>query len=386
MNIKRYPPHITKDVENIWNSLQKQISVSSITSDWIWVKTWLETYSDLVPAEFFVGMQKSVPCGIALVAKQVGRTLPFPVVSYQIGTAGEPIKDRIHMLGNTVLSPPEHKEEFINLLTKKIFTLLSPEELTLEFFNEEDIRYFNNAGERLGIKYNNTEEEAYSFKQENNQKDNHLIESFSSGTRYKIRRSLKELGKVETETANNLNQAEDIFRELKKLHQLTWEKRGKRGMFASRRYEKFHRKMIKHYLDQGKVMLFRIKSEKLGTVGCVYLFVQNDVALMYQSGFNDFANIKGVNSGRIKHGLVCHYLCMRECFKKGMKEYNFGPAEYRYKQELTNSRNIIYSLSLRRSIKPYIRDRLWNTYIKAENNSLAKPFIQPLYTLYKQLT
>jgi hypothetical protein len=74
-------------------------------------------------------------------------------------------------------------------------------------------------------------------------------------------------------------------------------------------------------------------------------------------------------------------LCMDEL---GVDIYNYGPAEYQYKAELTEAQRETCRISVQNGIKPYLRDMFWNLYIKADQNKTANAILQPFYALYKK--
>lgn len=374
-------------LESIWLNLETKLQPESMTSHWFWVKTWLDSYGDRIPYEFFALRDNGEYHGICLIARETGRFFPFPVKNYYLGTAGEPIKERIMMLDNSILVTPSYKESFVNLLIDTLNQHYSWQELTLQFFNQDDIRIFSKIMEQKQIQVVPCQETSYVYNLAVARAENiPIINTLSSRVRKRIKRSCKELGDgVVSQLAQTVSEAETIFNELVSLHQHTWVKRGKRGMFSSDRCLNFHRQIIQHYIPQKKVLLFRASSQ-WGTVGCVYLFIHKARAIAYQTGFQDFTTYSHLNSSRIKHGLITHLLCMRACLDLGLDEYDFGPAEYRYKSELTNRELDTWSLSVRRSITPYIRDYLWNVYLKADQHTLTKKLLLPMYAVYKKIS
>lgn len=374
-------------IEAIWRTIEAKLSPVSLTSQWEWVKTWLNCFGDLIPYEFFALRDQGEYRGICLITKETGRLLPFPVNNYHLGTAGEPIKERIMMLDNSLLVIPEFKEVFVSLLIQTLNQSYPWQELTLQFFTHEDIGVVSKVLDQHHLKGVVRKETSYVYDLAATRiKNLPIIDTVSPRVRKRIKRSCKELGNgVSSHLAQSVSEAEAMFDELVRLHQHSWSKRGKRGMFSSHRCLNFHRYIIKHYFPQKKVVLFRASSQ-WGTIGCVYLFIHNNKAIAYQTGFQDFSTYAHLNFRRIKHGLITHLLCMRACLDLGLDEYDFGPAEYRYKYELTNSQRDTWSLSVRKSIAPYIRDYLWNLYLKADQHAFTKKLLLPMYAVYKKLS
>jgi CelD/BcsL family acetyltransferase involved in cellulose biosynthesis len=98
-------------------------------------------------------------------------------------------------------------------------------------------------------------------------------------------------------------------------------------------------------LAEDAAYLFRVTSD-LGTVGCLYGFIENGRVLFYQSGFGQFADAK------LSPGLVAHALCMQACLDRGLTEYDFLMGDMRYKRELSNTeRELVWAVASRPGIK-----------------------------------
>lgn len=375
----------------IWQHLETAVPDITLASKWVWIQTWIDVYGDFIPFQFIVAEEHGKPCGIVLVAKETGRPLPFPVKSYSIGTGGEPLKERTHMLNKSILVLPKYKDQFIELLVESISGAYSWEELTLDFYRVDDQKKFLEVFDKKRMKYHTIPEAEYIRDlKEIRDSGKSVMDSLASNTKYKIRRSLKGFGDdVTVEYAKSVGEAVAFYDEMTVLHQKVWESRGKRGMFESKRFTRFHRELIEKLTPTGGAVMLKVASCKFGTIGCVYLFVENRDATLYQTGFNTFEGVtfeNNTNKNKIKPGLVSHALCMEVCMKElDVDIYNFGPAEYQYKAELTDKQRGTSRVSVHKGIKPYVRDTFWDLYVKADNNKAAKAIIQPLYTIYKKL-
>jgi CelD/BcsL family acetyltransferase involved in cellulose biosynthesis len=163
-----------------------------------------------------------------------------------------------------------------------------------------------------------------------------VLAALRSSVRWRIRRSLRALAPVETEWAEDVDAALSIFGELVELHQARWTAAGDTGVFASRRFEAFHRDLIPRLMETRQVVLFRVRSAT-GTVGCVYGHLEDRRMLQYQSGFATF------DDNRIKPGLTVHALCMQACMERGLHEYDLLAGGNRYKRELaTSQRELVW--------------------------------------------
>jgi CelD/BcsL family acetyltransferase involved in cellulose biosynthesis len=174
-----------------------------------------------------------------------------------------------------------------------------------------------------------------------------VLETLRSGTRARVRRSLRGFGALDTELAADPDQALDIFDELVDLHQASWLRRGEPGAFASERFHGFHRRLVPRLLERGELVLFRVR-RAAGTVGCVYGFVDRNRMLMYQTG------LATVREPRLKPGFVAHALCMEACLERGLDAYDLLPEDDQYKRQLSTSAAELMWLRAERS-----RVRLW---------------------------
>lgn len=377
------------EIALIWQELESFIKPKSISCSWDWVSTWLSIYGDLIPYEFVCGSIGNTVCGICLISKETGRFLPFPVAAYHLGTSGEPIKERVMMLNNHILVRPDCIQQFVNQFVSYFLSHYSWDEFRLEFFERDDVDIFTGSFDQRNFHCHLVNEEAsvLNLKQI---RDTHkpLIDLLGNHTRHSIRRTLKGLdNSIRITYAERIDEARIIFSELCQHHQQSWQLRGKRGMFASRRYTSFHREIIEKLFPLGKIMLFKVSSD-YGPVGYLYGFIEDNCLLGYQSAFA--YRLDGispqVNPKRIHPGYLTHFLCAQSCLDRGLNEYNFGPAIYQYKKQFSNMTKNNWTLSIRNNWKAYIRDEIWNYYIHVDRSRIGNYILRPFYSLYKMLT
>ncbi len=373
------------ELADTWQKIEKQVSSQCLTSQWKWVDTWLQIYKETVDYWFVIAAIDNIPCGITLITKEKERHLPFPVKAYHIGTAGEAFKDRIGMVNNRVLVIEKYKPAFYTGLIEIIKSSFDWEEIVFDEFNQEESDTVLNV----------LQEKSYAF-----HIDKHpvlfydfikfsktpVLETLSKDTRYKLRRSMKLLDNdLQIEWAEKASHALDIQRELITLYNATWKKLGKRSMFDSKRFTKFQEIIIPKLLRYKSVILFRVRSKKIGTLGCLSLFVDNGVAYGYQLGFNDVFNLQlgQVNNKRLRIGYILHTLCMEECRKRGIKAYNFSLGIYPYKKDLSNAESEVVTISVRRGIKPTLRDGIVNIYNKLNASKKTPMVLQILRKVFR---
>jgi CelD/BcsL family acetyltransferase involved in cellulose biosynthesis len=152
-----------------------------------------------------------------------------------------------------------------------------------------------------------------------------VVERMSSGTRRRIRQTLKQFGELELEWASGTDRARAILDELAVLHELRHGAEGGVGAFASERFTAFHRDLIGRLGDRAAVVRISRGDE---TVGCLYGLVENGRMLFYQSGLHRYEDNK------LRAGVAAHVLFMRACAERGLTVYDFLAPPDRYKREL----------------------------------------------------
>jgi CelD/BcsL family acetyltransferase involved in cellulose biosynthesis len=177
-----------------------------------------------------------------------------------------------------------------------------------------------------------------------------VLAPLSTGTRRRLRRSMRGFGPLETEWAETPERALHVLDDLIALHQRRWRSAGQHGAFATERFRRFHRTLIVRLLPSGRIMAFRVRGAE-GTIGCVYGFVERGRVLFYQSGFESFEDNK------LKPGLVTHALCIEAAAERGLVEYDFLPGGSRYKEELsTGEHQVVWATARRRHLKSRVVD------------------------------
>jgi hypothetical protein len=186
-------------------------------------------------------------------------------------------------------------------------------------------------------------------------KGNDYLSLLSSNTRSQIKRTYRELepnGQVTAEAAGNINNALDIFEEMVRLHQRTWEERGRAGAFSSEYFYNFHKNLIQKRFEKGEIQLLRITSGKL-TIGCLYSFVFKGRVYFYQSGINYEID------KNIKPGIICHVEAIKHNLKLGNSIYDFLGGSERYKSSLaTNKRNLIWAKIQKPKVKFWVENKI----------------------------
>ncbi len=324
---------------SLWRRLEAEVGGGRLTSSWDWVETWVRHYGDRVPHAFLVGRRNGAPAAAALLTRGdfprrwIGRTF-----TRHLGTAGEPDAESVFVEYNRPLCAPEDLPGFAAALLSFLREDPAWDEIRLDGFDPEAARPFLEAAPGFTVRERPCP--AVDLRPARGSPEAALA-LLRSETRARIRRSLRGFGTVTAEWAETADQARDILEELIVLHQKRWTKAGHPGVFASPRFTAFHRELVSRLLPQGRAVLFRARAAS-GTVGCLYSLIDNGRLLFYQSGLAAF------DDNKLKPGLVVHALCLQECARRGLEEYDFMAGDNRYKSELANVERRLVWAALRR--------------------------------------
>jgi len=171
----------------------------------------------------------------------------------------------------------------------------------------------------------------------------------SANTRAQLRRSLRAyatLGALTIRRAADATEAHRFLDELARLHQATWQRRGRTGAFADPQFARFHHALIDRALPRGEVELWRVTAGP-AAVGYLYNFQHRGRVLAYQGGF-DYA----VTDRRAKPGLTCHHLAIERGLAEGRTCYDFLAGDDRYKRSFSNTASTLYWLTVGPSVDP----------------------------------
>lgn len=171
----------------------------------------------------------------------------------------------------------------------------------------------------------------------------------SANTRAQLRRSLRgygALGALAARCATDVAEAHCFLDELARLHQATWQNRGRAGAFAQPHFARFHHALIDRAMPRGEVELWRISAGP-AVIGYLYNFQHRGRILAYQSGF-DYATA----DRRAKPGLTCHHLVIEKSLTAGPICYDFLAGDDRYKRSLSDTATTLHWLTLGPRLDP----------------------------------
>jgi hypothetical protein len=164
-------------------------------------------------------------------------------------------------------------------------------------------------------------------------KNEDFLTTLSTNTRYQLRRSLRryhETGPIMVTRAGDVAQARSYLLALIQLHEMTWNRRGQRGAFATVEFRKFHDELVCHGTADRRVDILRISSGDR-TIGYLLNFLHQGRVYSYQSGIN-----YNVIHPHEKPGLTCHAAAIMQYLREDYRIYDFLGGETRHKASLSN--------------------------------------------------
>ena len=337
----------------VWLELERQVGDVGLACSWDWTDVWLDHFGDVVDHDFVVVSEGSVPRAVILLTRGVGRTRHrVPVKTLHFGTAGEPAEDAVYVEYNRVLVVPGMRRAAAGAVLSVIHEDDSWDELRLDGFAPEDAEPFLAADTNLQPRF---EPCPTVDLRSADQRNGDVLAILTSNTRYQVRRSVRAFERVEGHWAETIDDAFDILSELVQLHQRRWREAGRPGVFASERFLEFHRSLLGRLFSKGAVCLYRARSP-LGTIGCLYSFIERGNVFSYQLGLARFGDNK------MKPGFVTHALCMQESYERGLSDYNFLADASPWKRELaTAERQLVWAVASRPRLKIRLADALGAT-------------------------
>lgn len=284
---------------------------------------------------------------------------PLTVRTRHIGTAGEPEDDTVYVEYNRLLVAPEYREWFAGVVIAYMASDPDWDRIHFDGFLADAAALLTAIEPGFGVQ----RVPSFFFDlRKARESGTDVISGLGQATRKNLRTNLTDYGAIQTDWAEDEEQAECIWNDLVRLHQQRWRALGKPGVFASRRFCSFHREFIRQLLPRGQVVLFRARQGE-NVIGCLYALVEQNRLLVYQCGSAPYSNHK------LSPGLVTDYLLMEESLRRGFDAYDFLAGTSQHKQKLSTSSNELVWGSLQRprwkfAMLESLRDikRRWRTW------------------------
>lgn len=170
-----------------------------------------------------------------------------------------------------------------------------------------------------------------------------FIERLSRNTRHQLRRSNRqyaEKGALLLRRAETVETGLEFLAELIRLHNITWNARGKPGAFATQAVRRFYQALIATGVPNGEVDMLQVTGAN-DVVGYLMNFRHRGIVSAYQSGFN-----YGGATQHQKPGLTCHFLAIEAYRAQGVTVYDFLAGPDRYKLSLANAQRWLHWLTV----------------------------------------
>jgi len=155
-----------------------------------------------------------------------------------------------------------------------------------------------------------------------------------------VRRSIRryeERGALTFEIAATDPERAAAWKTLIELHEESWRRRGRRGVFSNAAFVAFHQRLMRNSPENVHLATLKCAGEP---IGCLYNFVEGGRVLNYQSGF------RFEDDNQLKPGFVAHALAVRYYAGKGFSVYDLLAGEAPYKRRLAAEKEVLSTIVL----------------------------------------
>ena len=172
----------------------------------------------------------------------------------------------------------------------------------------------------------------------------------SANTRYHVRRSMRlyeDWGPLQLTRAMTADEGLEWLEDLRRLHEVRWQAKNKKGAFANPFFSHFIKKIV-HDLNERLDILKICAGET--AIGYLCNFIYGGMAMNYQSGF-----LYGPDA-RYKPGYVSHLLAVQHYLDKraDVDGYSFLGGDAQYKLSLATSTIQLRSYIIKPGVTSYI--------------------------------
>ena len=308
-----------------WRKIETSLSNRRLMCSSIWTETWLNHFGALVPHRFVIALRNGIGCGIALLTYGVDQhDGPFAMNTWHLGTAGEPDADSVCVEYNSLLVRQEDRTELFQQILAWINSQLAGDQTHLDGFAFDDIAPLLADNPKAVVLRRPSHYFDLRAARETNVEPLTLL---GKRTRAHLRRSMRQLGQPSGEWAATAERAEEMLQRMIERHQARWNAVGQPGCYASRRFREFHLDLLHRLVPIGAMGMFRVSSPT-GILGCAQVLIDDNRALLYQSGWTP-------QPGDASPGLIVDYLCLAECQRRGFDQFDFMAGESNYKRHLS---------------------------------------------------
>ena len=172
------------------------------------------------------------------------------------------------------------------------------------------------------------------------------LATLSSNSRYTVRRTLRDLEKWAGDTiavhrARTPDELEQGLQILIDLHGERWQKDGREGVFGSKKFLAFHRRVMAELLARDQLDLMWLSCHG-DPIAVVYNIVWNRAIYFYQSGRRTDLPAK------VRPGVAMHAYAMQHAMTRGCTVYDFLSGLSRYKKQLSTGQTPLVRLRVTR--------------------------------------
>ena len=344
LRIAVYPYSDWARVESQWSQLVDQSPYSSFFLTVAWVRSWLESYGDLLKPEILFFHAEEEAVGACLLVYRTLRRGPFPVRCVFLNTAGEDEIEETCADFNNLLCLSGWERPVVAALKVHLDQHRLDEIAATGFAPGTPLDALSEAFAGL-IPLQNLRPSYYVDLARLRDQNLTYEAALSKKTRGNVRRHSRKYGDVQLQAAADVPEALRMFEELTALHQSTWKTRGRSGSFAAPRKVAFLQELIRTAFPTGAIQVLRVSAAG-ETIGIKMNFLHRGKVYSYTSG------LRYGPDPQMSPGIVTLAAIVGYCLEQGSNEYDFLAGDAQYKKLLsTDYRNLAWVVFQRPSVK-----------------------------------
>ena len=312
-----------------WLALEARANTSFFIS-WSWMETWLESLPAAIRPRLLRLEHQDTTIGLALVVERAHRRHGFlPVRELHLNATGLPQFDTLTIEYNAIVLDNKLPSAQVLTVMRKVLEATAPQELHIGGATVDAVW---NGPLPHGYRKEHHSQECYGVDLNAVRSNGEYLALINANTRSKIRRSFREaasMGPLQLSVATDAAQAQAMYADMCRLHNQTWQARGKPGAFANPFLRDFHWSLIQKRLGAGEIQLMALHA---GThlLGVIYNFIYRGRVCNYQAGI-DYT----LDGKHLKPGLMIHAMAIQHNAALGHAYYDFMTGDSQYKRSLS---------------------------------------------------
>jgi hypothetical protein len=307
-----------------------------------WQKSWLNSLQH--PPQIVTFSYQDTPIGYVFLGKHTPIAgLPFSIAL--VNQTGQQDQDQVWIEFNNIICANRYRRACIDALCRLLFSKFSCLRITVSMC--EDTSDWVAICDANNISMTRHPHAAYRTHLPPTHNFDAFYQTFSSNTRYQLRRAQREtekrLGAI-TLTVASYSQQQAFLAELAKLHILKWGKTPEGSGFTNPMFMAHHVALITDSPEHCSIIKLQAGN---GILGYAYYLMQDSTVYFYCSGVNET-----VADNKIKPGYLLHLYAMQYFASQGYQIYDFMAGDFRYKQSLSSERYTMDTLTLHNPRQP----------------------------------